>query len=130
MQIFAVSVDRKFAVEIQKFFRGEKMNSFRIFSSSFSSNRIQFGCNNVRSLKMEWRNGRNERQFFTISRRDAGHSHFANIKHKKDKNDKKRMSIFTKISKQLMTAVKCNCDFPHYLQFSSHLLHFSDFLIE
>ena len=36
----------------------------------------------------------------------AGHSKFANIKHKKEKNDAKRGKLFTKIGRELMVAVK------------------------
>lgn len=36
----------------------------------------------------------------------AGHSKFANIKHKKEKNDAKRGKIFTKLGRELMVAVK------------------------
>ena len=36
----------------------------------------------------------------------SGHSKFANIKHKKEKNDAARGKIFTKIGKELMVAVK------------------------
>ncbi len=36
----------------------------------------------------------------------AGHSKFANIKHKKEKNDKKRGKIFTKLGREIMVAVK------------------------
>ncbi len=36
----------------------------------------------------------------------AGHSHWAGIKHKKAKEDKKRGKIFSRISKQIMTAVR------------------------
>lgn len=36
----------------------------------------------------------------------AGHSKFANIKHKKEKNDAQRGKIFTKIGREIMVAVK------------------------
>lgn len=36
----------------------------------------------------------------------AGHSKFANIKHKKEKNDAKKGKIFTKLGRELMVAVK------------------------
>lgn len=36
----------------------------------------------------------------------AGHSKFANIKHKKEKNDSKKGKIFTKIGRELVVAVK------------------------
>ncbi|MCR5517527.1 MAG: YebC/PmpR family DNA-binding transcriptional regulator [Lachnospiraceae bacterium] len=36
----------------------------------------------------------------------SGHSKFANIKHKKEKNDSAKGKIFTKIGKELMVAVK------------------------
>lgn len=36
----------------------------------------------------------------------AGHSKFANIKHKKEKNDAKRGKIFTKLGREIMVAVK------------------------
>lgn len=36
----------------------------------------------------------------------SGHSKFANIKHKKEKNDAKRGKVFTKIGRELMVAVK------------------------
>ncbi len=36
----------------------------------------------------------------------AGHSHWAGIKHKKAKEDKKRGKLFSRISKQIMTAVR------------------------
>ncbi len=36
----------------------------------------------------------------------AGHSHWAGIKHKKEKEDKRRGKIFSRISKQIMTAVR------------------------
>lgn len=36
----------------------------------------------------------------------AGHSKFANIKHKKEKNDAKKGKIFTKIGRELVVAVK------------------------
>ena len=36
----------------------------------------------------------------------SGHSKFANIKHKKEKNDAAKGKIFTRIGKELMIAVK------------------------
>ena len=36
----------------------------------------------------------------------SGHSKFANIKHKKEKNDAAKGKIFTKIGKELAVAVK------------------------
>ncbi len=36
----------------------------------------------------------------------AGHSKFANIKHKKEKNDAKKGKVFTKIGRELMVAVR------------------------
>ena len=36
----------------------------------------------------------------------SGHSKFANIKHKKEKNDAVRGKIFTKIGRELAVAVK------------------------
>lgn len=36
----------------------------------------------------------------------SGHSKFANIKHKKEKNDAKRGKIFTKLGREIMVAVK------------------------
>ena len=36
----------------------------------------------------------------------AGHSHWAGIKHKKDRADKQRSKIFTKISKEITVAAK------------------------
>ncbi len=36
----------------------------------------------------------------------SGHSKFANIKHKKEKNDSKKGKIFTKIGREIMVAVK------------------------
>ncbi len=36
----------------------------------------------------------------------AGHSKFANIKHKKEKNDAKKAKIFTRFGKEIMVAVK------------------------
>lgn len=36
----------------------------------------------------------------------SGHSKFANIKHKKEKNDAKKGKIFTKLGRELMVAVK------------------------
>jgi len=36
----------------------------------------------------------------------AGHSHWAGIKHKKAKEDKKRGRLFSRVSKQIMTAVR------------------------
>jgi YebC/PmpR family DNA-binding regulatory protein len=36
----------------------------------------------------------------------AGHSHWAGIKHKKAKEDKKRGKVFSRIAKQIMTAVR------------------------
>lgn len=40
----------------------------------------------------------------------AGHSHWAGIKHKKEKEDKKRGRIFSRITKQIMTAVRQHND--------------------
>ena len=36
----------------------------------------------------------------------AGHSHWAGIKHKKDRVDKQKSKIFTKISKEITVAAK------------------------
>ena len=36
----------------------------------------------------------------------SGHSKFANIKHKKEKNDAAKGKIFTKIGKEIAVAVK------------------------
>ena len=36
----------------------------------------------------------------------AGHSHWAGIKHKKEKEDKRRGKLFSKLSKQIMSAVR------------------------
>ena len=36
----------------------------------------------------------------------SGHSKFANIKHKKEKNDAAKGKIFTRLGKELMVAVK------------------------
>ena len=36
----------------------------------------------------------------------SGHSKFANIKHKKEKNDAAKGKIFTKIGKELVVAIK------------------------
>jgi len=36
----------------------------------------------------------------------AGHSHWAGIKHKKAKEDKRRGKVFSRVSKQIMTAVR------------------------
>ena len=36
----------------------------------------------------------------------AGHSKFANIKHKKEKNDAKKGKMFTKLGRELTVAVK------------------------
>jgi YebC/PmpR family DNA-binding regulatory protein len=40
----------------------------------------------------------------------AGHSHWAGIKHKKAKEDKRRGKIFSRITKQIMTAVRQHND--------------------
>lgn len=36
----------------------------------------------------------------------AGHSHFANIKHKKERNDAKKAKLFTKVQRQIIVALK------------------------
>ena len=36
----------------------------------------------------------------------SGHSKFANIKHKKEKNDAKKGKIFTKLGREIAVAVK------------------------
>ena len=36
----------------------------------------------------------------------SGHSKFANIKHKKEKNDAAKGKVFTRLGKELMVAVK------------------------
>ena len=38
----------------------------------------------------------------------SGHSKFANIKHKKEKNDAAKGKIFTRLGKELMVAVKAD----------------------
>ena len=40
----------------------------------------------------------------------SGHSKFANIKHKKEKNDAAKGKIFTKIGRELAVAVKRAAD--------------------
>ena len=42
----------------------------------------------------------------------AGHSHFANIMHKKARVDVKRGKAFSKISRLIMAAVKTNAGEP------------------
>ena len=42
----------------------------------------------------------------------SGHSKFANIKHKKEKNDAAKGKIFTKIGKEIAVAVKEGGTFP------------------
>ena len=39
----------------------------------------------------------------------SGHSKFANIKHKKEKNDAKKGKIFTVIGRELVMAGNCSC---------------------
>ncbi|PRP87669.1 glucose-1-phosphate adenylyltransferase [Planoprotostelium fungivorum] len=46
------------------------------------------------------------RSFSVWSGLRAGHSHFNNIKHKKDRNDRAKMSVFAKVSKSLLTAIR------------------------
>ncbi len=42
----------------------------------------------------------------------AGHSHWAGIKHKKGKADKKRSNIFSKLSREIIVAAKPAHGFP------------------
>lgn len=42
----------------------------------------------------------------------AGHSQFANIKHRKDAQDKKRAKIFTKLAREIITATKSGLPDP------------------
>lgn len=42
----------------------------------------------------------------------AGHSQFANIKHRKDAQDKKRAKIFTKLTREIITATKAGLPDP------------------
>jgi YebC/PmpR family DNA-binding regulatory protein len=42
----------------------------------------------------------------------AGHSQFANIKHRKDAQDKKRAKIFTKLTREIITAAKTGLPDP------------------
>lgn len=42
----------------------------------------------------------------------AGHSQFANIKHRKDAQDKKRAKIFTKLTREIITAAKAGLPDP------------------
>jgi len=42
----------------------------------------------------------------------AGHSQFANIKHRKDAQDKKRAKIFTKLAREIITAAKTGLPDP------------------
>lgn len=44
----------------------------------------------------------------------AGHSHFANIKHKKDKADKIKTKIFTKLAREIITAAKSGLPEPEH----------------
>ena len=44
----------------------------------------------------------------------AGHSHFANIKHKKDKQDKTKAKIFTKIAREITVACKSGLPDPDH----------------
>ncbi len=44
----------------------------------------------------------------------AGHSHFANIKHKKDKQDKFKAKIFTKIAREIIVACKAGMPDPDH----------------
>jgi YebC/PmpR family DNA-binding regulatory protein len=44
----------------------------------------------------------------------AGHSHFANIKHKKDKQDKAKAKIFTKIAREIIVACKSGLPDPDH----------------
>lgn len=44
----------------------------------------------------------------------AGHSHFANIKHKKDKQDKIKAKIFTKIAREIIVACKAGLPDPEH----------------
>jgi len=43
----------------------------------------------------------------------AGHSHWAGIKHKKDRTDKQRSKIFSKLSKEITVAAKLGDKNPH-----------------
>ena len=43
----------------------------------------------------------------------SGHSKFANIKHKKEKNDAKKGKIFTVIGRELVMAVKAGGPDPN-----------------
>ena len=42
----------------------------------------------------------------------AGHSQFSNIKHRKDAQDKKRAKIFTKLTREIITAAKAGLPDP------------------
>jgi len=44
----------------------------------------------------------------------AGHSHFANIKHKKDRADKIKTKIFTKLAREIITAAKAGLPEPEH----------------
>lgn len=44
----------------------------------------------------------------------AGHSQFANIKHRKGAQDKKRASLFTKLAREIMVAAKAGLPDPVY----------------
>lgn len=43
----------------------------------------------------------------------AGHSQFANIKHRKDAQDKKRAKIFTRLTREIITATKAGLPDPN-----------------
>ena len=44
----------------------------------------------------------------------AGHSHWAGIKHKKGKADKKRSNMFSKLSREIIVAAKLGDKDPRY----------------
>ena len=55
----------------------------------------------------------------------SGHSKFANIKHKKEKNDAKKGKIFTVIGREIVMAVKAGGPDPMAAGFSGQIRTFS-----
>lgn len=76
----------------------EDNEEIEIIYQGYSFKSVDIHDNMIRQVKVEKGKGRKKKM--------SGHSKFANIKHKKEKNDAKKGKIFTVIGREIAVAVK------------------------